>query len=149
MLAEWGIGRERRPHQDLRPGRNAQGADGVSLPERLDNTLHRGRHFTWNTVGPAAQVQTDSPNAYVINRYYDPQAGQYPALAQTLEAYEYADDNPSPTPTRAGKCWWGWKYWHSRLVDWPECLRCMYDGEVAQPGGCVRVVKSEGWRCNL
>jgi RHS repeat-associated protein len=44
---------------------------------------------------------------YLVNRYYDPQVGQFisvdPALAQTQQPYEYANGNPCRTPTPQGR----------------------------------------------
>jgi trimeric autotransporter adhesin len=45
---------------------------------------------------------------YLINRYYDPQAGQFisldPAISQTIQPYAYADGNPVSVTDPTGLC---------------------------------------------
>jgi RHS repeat-associated protein len=67
---------------------------------------------------------TDSDGlVYLINRYYDPQAGQFisvdPALSQTLQPYSYASGNPvsSNDPTGLWSCQWAPR-WRSTRVCW-------------------------------
>ena len=50
---------------------------------------------------------------YLINRYYDPQTGQFtsvdPAVAQTSQPYAYADGNPVSNNDPLGEFCWNWK----------------------------------------
>ena len=56
---------------------------------------------------------------YLLNRYYQPGAGQFiwvdAAIAQTLQPYAYADGNPVSNVDPLGTCsWWSsrcWKYY--------------------------------------
>jgi RHS repeat-associated protein len=55
---------------------------------------------------------------YLLDRYYDPQVGQFisvdPAISQTREPYEYADGNPVSNSDPTGQSWTGLLTW----VNW-------------------------------
>jgi RHS repeat-associated protein len=60
---------------------------------------------------------------YLLNRYYQPSTGQFisadPDISQTLQPYEYANDNPASLLDPLGAKWelhanyWWWTYWEA------------------------------------
>jgi RHS repeat-associated protein len=71
---------------------------------------------------------------YLINRYYDPQTGQFtsvdPAVAQTMEPYGYANGNPVSNADPTGMCSW----WDSRCWEFWVLRGSLYLGAVAFAG---------------
>ena len=74
---------------------------------------------------------------YLLNRYYEPATGQFisvdPAIAQTMQAYAYAEDNPvSVTDPTGLAAWWDYNTYvlESQLsedvdYDWSRPTRWM------------------------
>jgi RHS repeat-associated protein len=77
---------------------------------------------------------------YLVNRYYDPQTGQFtsvdPAIAQTVQPYAYANGNPVSYTDPSGACNW-----------WCEGFSWSAAGIVGGLCGALTAEDGLGWIC--
>jgi RHS repeat-associated protein len=106
---------------------NSSGAlTGTTAYDAWGNPLTTGGLTATTPFGFASGYTDPTGVIYLINRYYDPQVGQFisvdPALAQTQQPYAYAGGNPVANVDPTGQAWQfvGWAYgqggWHGGKV---------------------------------
>ena len=98
---------------------NASGAlTGTTSYDAWGNPETAGGLTATTPFGYAGGYTDPGGLIYLLNRYYDPQAGQFisvdPDITQTRQPYQYADGNPVSNSDPTGQSWTGIESW----VNW-------------------------------